>query len=164
MMVTAMDFSSIASLAVFLAANFATAPAGAVFKPGDWYEGLNHPSWRPPNWLFGAVWTVLYVMIAVSGWLVWETAGWAGGKVALIVYAVHLILNFAWSAVFFGMRRIDLAFAEVLILWISIVATMALFHAISPLAAYLLIPYLCWASFAAVLNYTVWQLNKPAPF
>src|SRR5579875_920782 len=98
------------SLLPFLAVCFVTALSGAVFRPGEWYESLSKPSWRPPNWLFGPAWAVLYVCIACSGWLVWGAAG-IGAETALIIYGVQLLLNAGWSAVFFGLRRPDLALA-----------------------------------------------------
>lgn len=152
--------SDVVSLLGFLAVVALAASAGALFRPGDWYERLRKPPWRPPNWLFGPVWAVLYVMIALSGWLVFSRAGLSGAATPLLVYFVHLGLNWLWSAVFFGLRRPDLAMVEIVFLWISIVLTMTLFYPISPIAAYLLAPYLAWASFAAVLNFEIWRLNK----
>jgi tryptophan-rich sensory protein len=152
--------NAILSLIVFVVLNFCAAVSGAYFKPGDWYERLNKPAWRPPNWLFPPAWTLLYIMIAVSGWLVYRTAGLEGaGVTALIVYVVHLGFNAGWSAVFFGLKRPGWAFLEVVGLWLSIAATMVVFHPINPVAAYLLIPYLGWVSFAAVLNFSIWRRN-----
>ena len=147
-------------LAGFVIACMAVASSGAVFKPGDWYEGLAKPWWRPPNWLFPIAWTLLYACIAVSGWLVWRAAGFAGASTALAVYGIQLLFNAAWSGLFFGMRRIDLAFAELVLLWLSIVATVALFAPISLLAAELLLPYLVWVTFAGALNLSIWQMNR----
>ena len=143
----------------FVAANVAAALSGAFFKPGTWYEDLNKPWWRPPNWLFPIAWTVLYAMIAVSGWLVWRADSLAVTWPALTVYGVQLALNAGWSALFFGMRRMDLALLELIGLWLSIAAMIVLFLPISPPAAWLLVPYLLWVSFAGVLNYKVWRLN-----
>jgi tryptophan-rich sensory protein len=98
---------------------------GAFFRPGEWYERLKKPSWRPPNRLFAPVWTVLYVMIAVSGWLVWREFGFAGAVLPLAVYALQLVLNAAWTPLFFGLHRPDLAFVDIVLVWLSIVATMA---------------------------------------
>ncbi|MEM1382619.1 MAG: TspO/MBR family protein [Pseudomonadota bacterium] len=156
-----MDWASIGALGAFLAANFVTGLSGAVFTPGEWYENLRHPSWRPPNFLFPVVWTVLYVMMAVSGWLVWEASGTAA-TAALVVYAVQLALNFAWSAIFFGLHRPAWALAELAALWVSIVAVMVLFFPHSETASWLLAPYLAWVSFAGVLNYVMWKLNPDA--
>ncbi len=147
-------------LAGFLIACVAAASSGAVFKPGQWYETLAKPWWRPPNWLFPVAWTVLYGCIAVSGWLVWKTAGFAGAATALAVYGAQLVFNAAWSGLFFGLHRIDLAFAELVLLWLSIVATVATFAPVSLLAAELLLPYLVWVTFAGVLNLSIWQLNR----
>lgn len=147
------------ALVLFFVAAFAAASAGGIFKPGTWYEGLNHPPWRPPNWVFPVVWAPLFCMIAVSGYLVQQAAGWSGAGLALTIYFLHLGVNWAWSAVFFGMRRIDLALAEVGLLWLAIVATMALFFPISATAGWLLVPYLAWVSFAAYYNLVMLRLN-----
>ena len=150
------------SLLVFILACAAAAAPGMAFRPGAWYRRLNKPSWRPPDWLFGPVWLVLYIMIAISGWLVWRSAGLEGAAVALTVYVVQLVLNGLWSVIFFGLRRPDLAFAEIICLWLSILATIAAFYPLNATAAYMLIPYAAWASFAAILNFKIWRLN-PEP-
>jgi translocator protein len=155
-----MDMSLILALFGFIAACFLAASMGAFFRPGAWYERLKKPAWRPPNWLFAPVWTVLYVMIAVSGWLVWREAGFAGAAFPLAVYALQLILNAAWTPLFFGLRRPDLGFAGIVLIWLSIVATIALFIPIHAGAALLLAPYLAWVTFAAALNFTIWRLNR----
>jgi tryptophan-rich sensory protein len=147
----------------FVLASAAAATPGLVFRPGDWYRRLAKPAWRPPDWLFGPVWLVLYVSIAVSGWLVWRTAGFAAGASALAVFAVQLVLNGLWSAIFFGLRRPGLACAEIAGLWLAIVATIFVFHPIDATAAYLLVPYLGWVTFAVALNFQVWRLNPHPP-
>ena len=157
-----MNGEAILALLVFLLACTAAATPGLVFRPGDWYRDLAKPSWRPPDWLFGPVWLLLYLSIAVSGWLVWQRAGIDGAALGLSVYALQLVLNGLWSAVFFGLRRPDLAFAEILFLWLFILATIVAFHPVDKTAAYLLVPYALWVAFAAVLNFRVWRLN-PAP-
>ena len=144
------------SLLGFFAANFATASSGAFFKPGAWYEALAKPWWRPPNWVFPIVWTTLFCLIAVSGWLAWRAAGWTP---ALTVYAIHLVLNASWSAIFFGLHRIGLAFVELLVFWCSILTMMVMFYPIEPLATWLLAPYLLWVTIAGFLNYSIWRLN-----
>lgn len=154
-----MDLASVIVLIGFIGACLLAATTGATFRPGDWYEQLKKPSWRPPNWVFAPAWAVLYLTIAVSGWLVWRTAGFAGAAAPLSIYLLQLGLNAAWSAIFFGMRRPDLAFVEIILLWLSIVATIAAFHPVNAAAAWLLLPYLAWATFAAVLNFTVWRMN-----
>lgn len=154
------SISIILSLLPFFALCFCAALSGAFFRPGDWYERLSKPSWRPPNWLFPPAWSVLYVCIAVAGWLVWRSAA-PGYASALAVYGAQLVLNAGWSAVFFGMRRPDWAFGELALLWLSIAATIAVFAPISTAAALLLAPYLAWVTFAGALNFSIWQLNRP---
>jgi tryptophan-rich sensory protein len=154
-----MAVNSIVALTGFFAACFVTASSGAIFTPGPWYESLNRPSWRPPNWLFPPAWTVLFVTIAIAGWMVWRVAGLEGAIIPFAIYALQLVLNFAWSALFFGLRRPDLAFAEVLFFWASILATIIAFHGVDPAAGWLLVPYLCWVTFAAVLNFAMMRLN-----
>jgi tryptophan-rich sensory protein len=148
----------------FVAVNVMAAMSGAFFKPGDWYERLDKPNWRPPNWLFPIAWTALYVMIAVSGWLVWESAPLTETWPALAVYGVQVVLNGCWSWIFFGMRRLDWALVELAALWASIVAMIVLFWPINQSAALLLLPYLAWVSFAGVLNYAVMRRNPDARF
>lgn len=142
----------------FLGLSLATASTGGIFRPGQWYETLAKPWWRPPSWAFGPAWAVLFVCIAVSGWLVWKAPG--ATTLALGVFGLQLVLNAAWSPIFFGLRRPDWAFAEILLLWLSIAACIALFHPIDARAAWLLVPYLAWVSFAATLNFAMWQLNR----
>jgi len=143
----------------FVAVNVVAALSGAFFPPGAWYESLNKPPWRPPNWLFPVAWTALYAMIAVSGWLIWTAAPLEETWLALTIYSVQVVLNACWSAIFFGIKRMDLALAELCLLWLSIVAMIVTFYPISPLAAWLLVPYLVWVSFAGVLNFTMLRLN-----
>ncbi|MEX6508049.1 TspO/MBR family protein [Jiella sp. M17.18] len=152
-----MSIASIVSFVVFLALVLAVAMSGAVFKPGPWYQTLDKPGWTPPNWAFPVVWSALYVMIAVAGWRVYGTAGLVGLPFA--VYALQLVLNAAWSAFFFGMRRPDIAFADVILMALAIAANIALFAPIDAVAAWLLVPYLVWACIAACLNYSVWRRN-----
>jgi tryptophan-rich sensory protein len=155
-----MDISSIIVLIGFVGTCSLAAMTGAMFRPGDWYEQLRKPAWRPPNWVFPPAWAFLYLTIAVSGWLVWLTAGLAGAVLPLAIYLVQLVLNAAWTPIFFGLHRPDLAFIEIVVLWLSIVATMAAFHPVNAAAAWLLLPYLLWVTFAAALNFTVWRLNR----
>lgn len=152
----------IVALLGFIAAVAAVASTGALFPPDGWYQSLRKPRWCPPNWLFGPAWTVLYLMIAVSGWLVWRKAGLAGAAGAFAIYALQLVLNGAWSGLFFGLRRMDLALAELAILWLAILATIVAFAAHDALAAWLLVPYLAWVTFAGALNAALLRAN-PAP-
>jgi benzodiazapine receptor len=121
------------------------------------YAALAQPAWAPPSWLFGPVWTVLYVLIAVSGWLVWRRAGLTSP--AHVVYGVQLLLNMAWTPLFFGAGLLGLALAEIVVLWAAIIATIVLFARIDRLAAWLLVPYVAWVSFAGALNLAIWLLN-----
>jgi len=157
-----MTLNAFLSLIVFILFSAAASLPGGLFRPGDWYRRLNKPSWCPPDWLFAPVWLVLYLAIAVSGWLIWQQADAHSVTLPLVVYAVHLVLNALWSTVFFGLRRLGMAFLEVICLWLSIVATIVLFLPIDPVAAYLLMPYAVWVGFAAALNLSLWRLNPQA--
>ena len=141
-------------------ASFGVAATAAIFRPGDWYKRLDKPQWRPPDWLFAPVWTVLYLLIALSGWLVWREAGIAGAALPLGVYVLQLLLNAAWTPIFFGLQRPGLALMEIVMVWASIVATIVLFHPVSAAAAWLLVPYLAWVSFASSLNFSIWRRNR----
>jgi len=154
-----MDVFSIIVLIGFIGACLLAARVGAAYRPGDWYEQLRKPAW-PPNWVFPPAWAVLYLTIAVSGWLVWRTSGSAGAALPFAICLLQLVLNAAWSPIFFGIRRPDLAFMEIVILWFSIVATIATFHSLNAVAAWLLLPYLGWVTFAAALNFTIWRMNR----
>jgi tryptophan-rich sensory protein len=143
----------------FLALSFIVALSGIRFQPGEWYEGLSKPSWTPPNSAFGPAWTMLYIIMATSAWMVWKAAGIAGAKVALVVYLFQLLLNASWSLVFFGLHRMGLGFVNIVLLWFAIAATAGLFSRHHKVAAILLVPYLLWVGLAGVLNFTIWQLN-----
>jgi len=124
-----------------------------------WYTTINKPSFTPPNWLFGPVWTVLYVLMGVAAWRVWCKARPDQLRVPLALFAVQLALNLAWSVVFFGAHRIGGAVVVIVGLEAAILATMVAFRRIDGLAALLLVPYALWVVFAAVLNIAAWQLN-----
>ncbi|MGF1643415.1 MAG: TspO/MBR family protein [Thiotrichales bacterium] len=138
---------------------FAASAMGALFMPGEWYAGLNKPAWNPPGWIFGPVWTALYAMMAVAAWLVWQRGGFAVQRRPLRLFLAQLALNALWTPLFFGLRQPGVAFAEILLLWLAILATLLAFRPVSRAAAWLLVPYLAWVSFAAVLNGTLWHLN-----
>lgn len=146
-------------LIAFLGASFSAAGTGLIFRPGEWYSQLEKPRWRPPDRWFAPVWTILYVMIALSGWFVWSKVGFAGAALPLAIYVAQLILNAGWTPIFFGLRRPDLALVEIAILWVSIFALIWLFHPISMIAAWLLVPYLAWVSFASALTFSIWKRN-----
>ena len=147
------------ALAVFALACLLAASSGAIFRAGPWYSDLRKPSWQPPNWLFGPVWMVLYAMIALSGWIVWHSAGADQLLVAMLIYGVQLVFNALWSYCFFGLRQPGLALADMSALWISILLAILVFYPVSALAAGLLLPYLLWVSFAWRLNHAIWRLT-----
>lgn len=151
---------SMLGLAGFVLLVVAVASTGAVFKPGAWYESLDKPGWTPPNWLFPVAWTLLYLAIAVAGWLVWREVGLGGAAPGFALYFLQLLLNAAWSWLFFGLRRMDLALVDVTLLWLAIAATVVLFRPAHAAAAYLLLPYLVWVSYAAALNLAIWRRNR----
>lgn len=138
---------------------FAASAVGALFMPGEWYAALNKPAWNPPGWIFGPVWTALYAMMAVAAWLVWQRGGFAVQRRPLGLFLAQLALNALWTPLFFGLRQPGVAFAEIILLWLAILATLLAFRPVSRAAAWLLVPYLAWVSFAAVLNGTLWRLN-----
>ena len=123
----------------------------------DWYRTLAKPSWNPPDWVFGPVWTALYVMMAVAAWLVWRTRDRV--RPALILFFVQLALNLLWSLLFFGARSPGLALVEVVFLWTSVLLTMLAFFGRQTTAGWLFVPYLAWVSFAAILNFAIWSMN-----
>jgi benzodiazapine receptor len=133
-----------------------TAPATS---EGGWYYQIARPSWTPPSWLFGPVWTALYLMMAIAGWLVWRQGDWAGQRRPLTLFLIQLALNALWSGLFFGLKSPGLAMAEIVVLWIAILLTMLAFFRVRRLAGWLLAPYLLWVTFAAALNFAVWRLN-----
>jgi len=139
---------------------FAAAALGSLYPPGEWYGTLVKPPWNPPDWLFAPVWTVLYALMGVAAWLVWKRCRFGGASLALGAFIVQLALNAAWSWLFFGLHRPDLAFAEIVVLWVAILITLIQFWRLMRPAGILLAPYLAWVSFASVLNFTVWQLNR----
>lgn len=146
------------ALALFGAAAAAAALIGGLGVAGtaSEYQTLDRPDWAPPSWLFGPVWTVLYALIAVSGWLVWRRTGWTS---ALTVYAVQLALNAIWTPIFFGAGRYGWALVDIVVLWLLIGLTTVIFWRISRPAALLLVPYWAWVSFATSLNAAIWALN-----
>jgi translocator protein len=131
-----------------------------VSSVSTWYETLNRPVLNPPSWVFGPVWTVLYILMGVSLFLVWSRGVRAGKEwVAIGVFVFQLVLNFFWSIAFFGAQNPALALINILLLWFSILITMILFYRLSKTAVYLLVPYLFWVTFATYLNYSIWLLN-----
>ena len=124
---------------------------------GGWFDGLTKPSFNPPKWVFGPVWTLLYVMMAVSAYLVWRQVGFWNWAIGMFI--LQLALNFAWSFIFFNAHRIGLALVDIVALWLMIAATIFTFSKIDSLASWMLLPYLAWVSFASLLNASFWRLN-----
>jgi len=146
--------------AAWLLLCYSAAALGGLFMPGEWYAQLRKPAWNPPGWLFGPVWTALYTMMAVAAWLVWRLGGFPAQRKALGFFLLQLLLNAAWSPLFFGLHNPALAFAEIVLLWLAIFGAMLAFWKAHWIAGALLLPYLAWVTFAAVLNFTLWQLNR----
>lgn len=126
---------------------------------GTWYEGLAKPDWTPSGATIGAIWTTLYLLMAVAAWLVWRRVGYRRARLALLLFGLQLALNVGWSALFFGARAPGLALAEIVFLWIAVFATAISFWPHSRVAAALMIPYVAWVAFAAFLNANVVRLN-----
>jgi tryptophan-rich sensory protein len=138
-----------------------TAFSASRFQPGIWHEKLIKPSWNPPNWVFAPVWSILYLFMAISGWLVWLQTH-DPFHPALILWILQLFVNGLWSYLFFGRHSPGLALADILALLALIIVFLLCAYSVSTLAALLFIPYLLWVMFAAVLNFHLWQLNRPA--
>lgn len=157
--------SPVADVAVLIASVllcFAAAGIGSAFtfmSVGTWYQQLAKPAWTPPDRVFGPVWTILYLGMAVAAWLVWRRFGFRGARGPLLLFAAQLILNAAWSGFFFGLRSPALAFMEILLLLFAVAATVLAFWRCSRVAGLLLVPYLVWGMFATTLNFAIWRLN-----
>jgi benzodiazapine receptor len=145
----------------WLVVSFAASAVGAMatIQAKSFYSRLAQPPWAPPPGIFGPVWTVLYALMGIAAWLVWRSGGFRPNRKALTVFLLQLAFNALWSWLFFAWHRGAWALADVLVLWILIVAALVSFWRVRPVAGALLIPYLLWVSFASALNYSVWQLN-----
>lgn len=147
------------ALVGWLALCFAAAATGVFVSTGDWYAALNKPSWNPPPWVFGPAWTFLYITMAIAAWLVWREGGWKVQARPLTLFLVQWALNALWTPLFFGAHLPGVAFAEIVLLWLAIAATLVAFWRVKTIAGLLLVPYLAWVSFASALNFTIWRLN-----
>ncbi len=159
-----MKLAIFTKLVVCLALTFSAALLGSLFTRNaisDWYATLNKPFFTPPDWLFGPVWTILYLLISLSAFLVWQKGlDNPAVKTALALYLLQLILNALWTPLFFGLKMPLVAFIEILLLWTAIILTIIASARVSILAGLLLLPYIVWTSFAAVLNCSLWLLNR----
>ena len=151
--------ASIVSLAGWLTLCFGAALFGSRYMPGPWHEHLKKPAWNPPNWVFGPVWTLLYTLMAIAAWIVWREGGWGAQRVPLTLFVVQLTFNALWSWIFFGLKNPGLAFADIIALWLALLATLIVFSRVQPAAGWLLAPYLAWVTFASALNFSIWRLN-----
>jgi tryptophan-rich sensory protein len=151
------------ALVLFLGLSFGAAFIGSLFTSTSvdgWYRTLPKPAWTPPGWTFGPVWTLLYLAMALAAWLVWRQRASSNVSVALSLFIAQLVLNAAWSAVFFGLQNPGLAFANIVLLWSAIAATMIAFWRITATAGWLFVPYILWVTFATALNFAIWRLNS----
>ena len=150
-------------MTVLVAVCLAVAAGGSLFTVRavpTWYAQLHKPAWTPPGWLFGPVWTVLYLSMAVAAWLVWRKAGsFSAAAVPLALFAVQLALNAAWTPIFFGLHKLGFAFFEIVLLWCAIGATTVAFWRVAMPAGLLMVPYWLWVTFAAALNLAIWRFN-----
>ena len=159
-----MKLNLVIKFIVCLVLTFSAAFVGSIFTGRavpNWYADLNKPFFTPPDWLFGPVWAILYLLMAISAFIVWQKRlANPAVRIALTVYLIQLILNALWSVIFFGLKLPLPAFIEILLLWSAIVFTIIAFVRVSITAALLLVPYILWVSFAAVLNFSIWFLNR----
>ena len=148
-------------LAGWLLATFAAGSIGAMAsaQAGLFYAQLVQPTWAPPAWLFGPVWSALYALMAVAAWLVWRQHGFKNASTALTLFVIQLFANALWTWLFFGLHRGALALAEIAVLWLLIVANFVSFWPLQRMAALMLLPYLAWVSFASALTLSLWRLN-----
>lgn len=140
---------------------FLAAAIGSIFTASSvdsWYQTLQKPFLNPPNWIFGPVWTFLFFLMGSSLYLIWQSDT-GGKKKAYLIFGIQLILNILWSVLFFGLQNPRLAFMEIVVLWLVIIWNILMFRKFSSVAAWLLVPYLFWVSFAAYLNFSIWRLN-----
>ena len=146
----------------WLLVTLAAASIGAITsaRAASFYGQLSKPAWAPPAWLFGPMWSALYILMAMAAWLVWRNHGFSGASLGLALFIVQLVANALWSWIFFVLHRGALAVAEIILLWLLILATILAFWPLYPLAALLLVPYLAWVSVAAALTLSLWRSNR----
>jgi translocator protein len=158
-----MNTRSTVGLLVWIAICFAAAGLGSwatAAQIDTWYATLSKPSFNPPNWVFGPVWSLLFLLMAISAWQIWLPNGIAGARWELTIFAVQLVLNVLWSVLFFGCQMMLAALVEIVLLWLAILAMIILFARRKRWVGFLQVPYLCWVSFATVLNAALWWLNR----
>ncbi len=148
-----------AALFAWLALCFSAAASAVFVSPGGWYAALHKPSWTPPAWVFGPVWTTLYTLMAVAAWLIWREGGWKVQRRPLQLFLFQWVLNALWTPLFFGMHRTGWALAEIILFWFVLAVTLGTFWRINRAAGMLMVPYLLWVSIATALNFSIWRLN-----
>jgi len=153
-------FSSLAKLGVLLALSGLVAMIGAQFGPGPWFDHIAKPAWNPPAWVFGPVWTALYVLMAVAAWRVWRRPASQAIDDALFFYGMQLALNAIWTPMFFGLQNPLLALLDIVLLLIVACVTTVMFWRIDRVAGMLFLPYTAWLAFATALNGTIWSMNR----
>jgi benzodiazapine receptor len=157
------NWNSLIVFLLFVTGCFVVAGFGAFFTSGsvnEWYPMIRKPSWTPPSWLFGPVWTFLYLIMGIAGWMIWYKAGWDRASGALGLFAFQLVLNAAWSPLFFGLKNPLAGLLAIVPLWAAIFVTLLSFWKISQFAGLLMVPYWLWVSFATVLNFAIWRMNR----
>jgi len=150
---------SLGAALLWIVVSFVPALSGLVASPGAWYQDLDKPSWTPPGWLFGPVWTTLYLLMGIAAWLVWRKAGWDGARGALALFLLQLAVNAAWTPIFFRWHAVLAALVCIAVLWLLVLATILAFRRHGTPAALLLVPYLLWLTLATALNFEIWRLN-----
>ena len=158
-----MNASQIIKLLISLALTLGTGAIAGIFTASavpEWYAALNRPSFSPPNWLFGPVWTILYILLGISLFLIWNLDASKARNMAILFFIIQLALNFCWSFIFFYSKMIGFALVEIVVLWIMIIIMLILFYRIKPMAAYINIPYILWVTFASILNAAYYFLNR----
>jgi translocator protein len=152
-------FAYVIGLGFWILLTFAIAAFASQFEPDEWYTIINKPSWTPPGWLFGPVWGILYLLMSISAWLIWNQRNVHNVKLPLILYTIQLIINGLWSYIFFEQHKIGIALIDVLLLAALISMIIFRFRQISKIAGILFIPYLLWVCFATALNFEIWRIN-----
>lgn len=155
--------SNLYKLVISLVVTVGLGSLGGIFTISEipnWYAGLQKPSFNPPNWIFGPVWSLLYILMGISFYLVWKQNPSSERNIGLILFAVQFLLNFFWSIIFFKQHQLGWALVEIITMWISIFFTILQFGKISSTASWLMVPYISWVSFATLLNAAIWNLNR----
>ncbi len=158
-----MESSNTIKLVVSLLVTVGLGSLGGIFTVSEipnWYAGLQKPSFNPPNWLFGPVWTLLYILMGISVYLVWKHPVSTDRNIALTLFIVQFVLNFFWSVIFFKQHQLGWALVEIILMWVFIFLTIIWFGKISSTASWLMVPYISWVSFATLLNAAIWKLNS----